>query len=166
MSIHSCDRDCNAKRLGRDLGAWRTRIQGHLRAFREVVSMKYKTEVGPDHVLIGLDGTTLCMGCKQFPSEGNREDALSFYPGQGLHWRSCAVWRSVLGTNCVLTVRGTRQQRARSRNQQFNKRMSGKAADVRKECTCDRTFWTSTDVLQDAQAVLYWTTHRGVPSKN
>ena len=28
-------------------------IQGQLRAFREAVSMKYKTEVGPDHVLMG-----------------------------------------------------------------------------------------------------------------
>ena len=28
-------------------------IQGQLRAFREAVSMKYKTEVGPDHVLKG-----------------------------------------------------------------------------------------------------------------
>ena len=27
-------------------------IQGKLRAFREAVSMKYKTEVGPDHVLM------------------------------------------------------------------------------------------------------------------
>ena len=42
----------------------------------------------------------------------------------------------------------------RSRNQQSNTRMSWKAADVRKECTCDRTFWTLTDVLQDAQVVL------------
>ena len=47
-----------------------------------------------------------------------------------------------------------RQQGARSRHQQSNKRMSWKAADVRKECTCDRAFWTSTDVLQDAQVVL------------
>ena len=28
-------------------------FQGQLRAFREAVSMKYKTEVGPDHVLMG-----------------------------------------------------------------------------------------------------------------
>ena len=28
-------------------------IQGQLRAFREAVSMKYKTEVGRDHVLMG-----------------------------------------------------------------------------------------------------------------
>ena len=28
-------------------------IQGQLRAFREAVSMRYKTEVGPDHVLMG-----------------------------------------------------------------------------------------------------------------
>ena len=38
------------------------------------------------------------MGCEQFLSEGNRENALSFYPGQGLHWRSGATWRSVLGS--------------------------------------------------------------------
>ena len=28
-------------------------IQGQLRAFREAVSMKHKTEVGPDHVFMG-----------------------------------------------------------------------------------------------------------------
>ena len=33
----------------------------------------------------GLDGSKLCMGCVQFPSERYRENALSFYPGQGLH---------------------------------------------------------------------------------
>ena len=66
-------------------------IQGQLRAFREAVSMRYKTEFGPDH------STTLCMGCKQLSSEGNRESALSLYPGQGQHWRSCAIWRSVIG---------------------------------------------------------------------
>ena len=64
-------------------------IQGQLRAFREDVSMRYKTEVGPDQ--------TLCTACKQFSSEGNREHALSFCPGRGLHWRSCAIWRGVLG---------------------------------------------------------------------
>ena len=30
----------------------------------------------------------------------------------------------------------------------------------------DRTFWTSKDVLQDAQVVLKRAAHRGVPSKN
>ena len=29
------------------------KIQGQLRAFREAVSMEYKTDVGPDHVLMG-----------------------------------------------------------------------------------------------------------------
>ena len=43
---------------------------------------------------------------------------------------------------------------ARSRHQQSNKRMSWKAADMRKECICDRTFRTSTDALQDVQVVL------------
>ena len=28
-------------------------IQGQLRAFREAVSVKYKSEIGPDHVLMG-----------------------------------------------------------------------------------------------------------------
>ena len=32
--------------------------------------------------------------------------------------------------------------------------MSWQVADVQKGCTCDSTFWTSTDVLQDAQAAL------------
>ena len=32
--------------------------------------------------------------------------------------------------------------------------MSWQAANVRKGCTCDRTFWIGADVLQDAQVVL------------
>ena len=44
--------------------------------------------------------------------------------------------------------------RARSRGQRSNESVSWQVVDVRKECTCDRTFWTSTDVLQDAQVVL------------
>ena len=39
-------------RLGRAERANLT-IQGQLRAFREDVSMRYKTEIGPDHVLMG-----------------------------------------------------------------------------------------------------------------
>ena len=111
VSIHKSDCDCNAKRLERELGAWRTSeisiIQGQLRAFREAVSMKYKTEVGPDHMLTGwMNGTTLCMGCEQFPSEGNWENALPFYPGHGRHSRSCANKRSVLGTKKMRWMRG------------------------------------------------------------
>ena len=56
MSIHKSDCDCNAKgskgSLGRGERANLT-IQEQLRAFREAVSMKYKTEVGPVHVLMG-----------------------------------------------------------------------------------------------------------------
>ena len=72
-------------------------IQGQLRAFREAVSMKYKTEHWTRSRVDGLDGTTLCMDCQQFPSEGNRGNALSFYQWQGVHWGICAIWRSVLG---------------------------------------------------------------------
>ena len=32
--------------------------------------------------------------------------------------------------------------------------MSWTVSDVHKKCICDRTFWTSTDALQDAQVVL------------
>ena len=32
--------------------------------------------------------------------------------------------------------------------------MRRRAANVRKDCTCDITFWISRDVLQDAQVVL------------
>ena len=71
-------------------------IQGQLRAFREDVSMRYKTEIGPEHVLMGWMFRH-CMGCDQFPSEKYRENALSFYPGQGLHWRSGAIWRNLFG---------------------------------------------------------------------
>ena len=47
-----------------------------------------------------------------------------------------------------LAVRGMRQQGARTRDQQPNKRMSWQTANVRKGCTCDRTFCVGTDVLQ------------------
>ena len=39
------------------------------------------------------------MGSKQFPSEGDQENALSFCPGQGLHWRSCQLGEVCLGRN-------------------------------------------------------------------
>ena len=78
-------------------------IEGQLWAFREAVSMKYETEVGPDHVLMGwLVRHCACMGCKQIPSEGNRENAVSFYPRQGLPWRSRSIRRGLLDTGEVV----------------------------------------------------------------
>ena len=47
-----------------------------------------------------------------------------------------------------------RQQGARSRDQQCSQRILWQMANVRKGCTCDRTFWISTDELQDAQVVV------------
>ena len=86
VSIHSSDCDCNAKRLKRKLGAWRTSefddlgtASGTSRSRLNEIQDTSWTGSRVD----GLDGTTLCMGRKQFPSEGNRENALSFYPGQG-----------------------------------------------------------------------------------
>ena len=55
VPIHESCCDCDAKRLKRELGTWRTSKfdnSGKLRAFREAVSSKYKTENGPDHMLM------------------------------------------------------------------------------------------------------------------
>ena len=52
-------------------------IQGQLRAFREAVPSKYKTEIGPEHVLMGLDGSAQCMGREQFSSERIWENAIT-----------------------------------------------------------------------------------------
>ena len=71
-------------------------IQGQLQAFREDVSMRYKTEFGPNHVLMGWMVRHCAWVVNNFC-----ESALSFHPGQGLHWRSCAIWRSVLGAKPV-----------------------------------------------------------------
>ena len=100
MSIHSFDRDCNAIRLERELGAWRTSefddsgtASGISRSRLNEIQDRSWTGSCVD----GLDGTTLSIGCKQLSSEGNQENAISFFPGQGLHWRICAIWRGVLG---------------------------------------------------------------------
>ena len=56
MSIHDFDSDCNSKGSKGSLGRGERAnlsIQGQLRAFREDLSMRYKTEIGPDHVLMG-----------------------------------------------------------------------------------------------------------------
>ena len=83
--------------LGRGERAHLT-IQGHLRAFREAVSMRYKTEIGPDHVLMGwmVRHCAWVVNNFQVKGEGYGENA-SFYPRQGLHWRSGAIWRNLFG---------------------------------------------------------------------
>ena len=52
-------------------------FQGQLQAFREDVPMRHKTEIGPDHVLLGW----MVRHCAWVVNN----------PGQGLHWRSCTV---------------------------------------------------------------------------
>ena len=76
-------------------------IQGQLRAFREAVSTRYKTEHGPDHVLMDLMVRHCAWFVNNLQVKGTGENAFSFYPGQGLHWRSCVIWRSVLGTKSI-----------------------------------------------------------------
>ena len=87
VSIHKSECDCNAKSPERDVGAWRTSEFDDSGTASGI--SRSRLNVGPDHVVDGLDGTTLCMGCKKILSDGNQENALSFYPEQGLHWRSC-----------------------------------------------------------------------------
>ena len=57
-------------------------ILGQLRAFREAVSMIHKTEVGPDHVLMGWMVRHCAWVVNNFLSEGNWENAFSFHPVQ------------------------------------------------------------------------------------
>ena len=45
-------------------------IQGQLRAFREAVSMKCKTEVGPDYVLMGWMGRHCALVVNNFQVQG------------------------------------------------------------------------------------------------
>ena len=68
---------------------------------------------------------------------------------------------------CWQSVECDSKEHAAETSNQSNKRMNWKATDVRKECSCDRTFWTSTDVLQDMPRMCWnRAAHRGVPSKN
>ena len=178
-------------------------IQGQLRAFREDVSTRYKTEVGPDHVLMGkmvrhsawvvnngerpivLFGakTTgevvpfgeICLGRNHsdggaklnmrwmrgvFVGKLDRTDEFLLLTPTGAMKTRCV--RRLEGDNAWnlqflnLCVGSPSSATARSRQQhhQSNQRISWKVADVQNECTCDRTFWTSTDALQDAQVVL------------
>ena len=89
-----------SKRLERELGPWRTSEFDNSRA-ASGISRSRLNEIQDrswtGSRVDGLDGTILCMGRKQFPSERDWENALSFCPGQGLQWRSCATWRSALG---------------------------------------------------------------------
>ena len=55
----------------------------------------------------------------------------------------------------MLAVRGMRQQGARSRHQQSNKRMSWDSGRrAKKSVFATEHFWTSTDALHGAQVVL------------
>ena len=80
VSIHKSDCDCNAKRLEREFGAWRTSefddsgaASGISRSRLNEVQDRSWTCTCAD----GLGGSAQCMGCEQFPSEGFRENAMS-----------------------------------------------------------------------------------------
>ena len=47
-------------------------IQGQVRAFREAVSMRYKTEIGPDHVLMGWMVRHCAWVVHNFRAKGTR----------------------------------------------------------------------------------------------
>ena len=56
-------------------------IQGQLRAFRRRRLNEIQDRSWTGSCADVLDGTTLCMGCQQFPCEGYWENALSFHSG-------------------------------------------------------------------------------------
>ena len=178
--------------------------------------MKYKTEVGPDHVLMGWmvrhcawvvnnfqvkrTGRTPCRSVQGKDCTGevvpfgevcfgrnHSEDGAKL----NMRWmRGVFVGKldgtdeflpltptGAMKTRCVRRLEGDNAWDLRFLNlwvgspwnataRSTQQGSSWQAADVRKGCTCDRTFWISTDVVQDAQAVLELAAHRGVPSKN
>ena len=71
-------------------------IQGQFRAFREAVSLKYETEIGFEHVLMGWMVRHSAWVAKRFSSERTWKDTMSKSSRQGLHWWSCAIRRGVL----------------------------------------------------------------------
>ena len=74
-------------------------IQGQLRAFREAVSVKYETEIGPDHVLMGWMVRHCAWVVNHFQVKGTGRTP--YRSGQALHWRSCTIWRSVSGAKSL-----------------------------------------------------------------
>ena len=79
VSVHSSDRDCNAKRIETELRSWRTKkfdYSGTGSGISRSRLNEIQDRSWTGSCVDGLDGTTLCMCCKQFPSEGSRENAL------------------------------------------------------------------------------------------
>ena len=70
-------------------------IQGQLRAFREAVSLKYKTEIGPDHVLMGwmVRHCAWVVNNSQVKGTGStpyRSIRGNDYTGEVVHLEKCA----------------------------------------------------------------------------
>ena len=62
--------------------------------------MRHKTEIGPNHVLMGWMVGHCAWVVNNFQVERYRENALSFYPGQGqleklCHLEKCA-WSEII----------------------------------------------------------------------
>ena len=68
-------------------------IQGQLRAFREAFSMKYKTEVGPDHVLMGWMVRQCARVVNNFQVKGTRRTPA---PEKLCHLEKCASGGTIL----------------------------------------------------------------------
>ena len=186
-------------------------IQGHLRAFREAVSMKCKIEVEPDHVLMGWMVRHCAWVVNNFQVKGTgrtpyRSIRGKNYTGEVVPFGEVSVGRNhsedgaklhirwmrgvfvgkldrtdefllltptgAMKTRCVRRLEGdsawdsqflnlcvgsswnatARSMQQKPTIQQKGELESGRRA--KRVYTCDRTFWTSTDVLKDAQVVL------------
>ena len=104
-TIHSSDCDCNAKRLERELGAWKTSEfdnSGTASGISRSRHNETQDRSWTGSCVNGLDGTTLCMGCKHFPSEGNRGERLIVLSGARItleklyHLEKCAWGETIL----------------------------------------------------------------------
>ena len=81
-------------------------IQAQLRAFRKAVSMKYKTDFGLDHVLMGWMVRHCAWVVNNFQVKGTRRTPYRSVRGKDC----CAIWRGVFGCETILRMepRGTR----------------------------------------------------------
>ena len=71
-------------------------IQGQLRAFREDVSMRYRTEIGPDHVLMDWMVRQCAWVVNNFRVKGTGRTLYRSIPGNDCNEEKCAWSETIL----------------------------------------------------------------------
>ena len=72
-------------------------IHGQLRAFRETVSMRFKTEIGPDHVLMGWMVRHCAWVVNNFQVKGTWRTPYRSFRDKDCTGEVVAIWRNLFG---------------------------------------------------------------------